>query len=89
MSHSINGIPACANKKLLTDITRKEWGFKGYIVSDAGAIANIKNYHGYTKTDAETAAVAVGAGCNLELGTSVFTKQIDAISQGLLTKQQV
>ena len=32
----INGIPACANKELLTDIPRGEWGFKGYIVSDAG-----------------------------------------------------
>ena len=33
---SINGVPACANKELLTDIPRGEWGFKGYIVSDAG-----------------------------------------------------
>ena len=32
---SINGIPACANKELLTDIPRGEWGFKGYIVSDS------------------------------------------------------
>ena len=36
--HSINGVPACANKKLLTDILRNEWGFKGYVVSDQGAL---------------------------------------------------
>jgi len=36
----INGIPACANKELLTDILRKEWGFKGYVVSDQGAVWN-------------------------------------------------
>ena len=35
---SINGVPACANAKLLTDITRTEWGFEGYVVSDQGAI---------------------------------------------------
>ena len=40
---SSNGVPACANKELLTDITRKEWGFKGYTVSDAGAIIMIIN----------------------------------------------
>ena len=38
---SINGVPACANKELLTDIARKEWGFKGYVVSDAKAIQRI------------------------------------------------
>lgn len=34
----INGVPACANTKLLTDILRKEWGFKGYVISDQGAL---------------------------------------------------
>ena len=29
---SINGVPACANEKLLTDILRKEWGFKGLLL---------------------------------------------------------
>ena len=29
---SINGVPACANKKLLTDILRKEWGFRGELL---------------------------------------------------------
>ena len=42
MNFSINGVPACANKELLTDIARKEWGFDGYIVSDASAISNIE-----------------------------------------------
>ena len=41
ISHSINGIPACANKKLLTDIARQEWNFTGYIVSDQGAIGEM------------------------------------------------
>ena len=36
--YRINGVPACANKKLLTDILRNEWNFKGYVVSDQGAL---------------------------------------------------
>ncbi|ELU04377.1 hypothetical protein CAPTEDRAFT_48434, partial [Capitella teleta] len=63
----INGVPACANKKLLTDILRKEWGFNGYVISDSGAIENIVYHHKYTKTLAEAAADSVKAGCNVEL----------------------
>ena len=40
--YSINGVPACANKELLTNIIRNEWGFKGYVVSDQGALGK---YH--------------------------------------------
>src|SRR5947207_10304084 len=36
-----DGEPCCANKRLLTDILRKEWGFNGYVVSDCGAISDI------------------------------------------------
>ena len=74
---SINGVPACANGKLLTDITRKEWGFKGYIVSDAGAVSNIISQHHYLNNTIDTAAASIKAGCNLELGSKVFASQID------------
>ena len=82
---SINGIPACANKELLTDIARKEWGFQGYIVSDDGAIPDIVSQHHYMKTDVEATAAAIGAGCNLELVSTVYRNIPDAIRQGLLT----
>lgn len=51
----INGVPACANKKLLTDILRGEWGFEGYVVSDEGAVELIMLGHRYTRTFLETA----------------------------------
>lgn len=59
---SINGVPACANKKLLTDILRDEWGFRGYVISDEGAIEDIMDSHKYTNNTADTATVAVNAG---------------------------
>ncbi|ELT94452.1 hypothetical protein CAPTEDRAFT_106235 [Capitella teleta] len=78
----INGIPACANKELLTDITRDEWGFHGYIVSDASAISNIKERHHYTNSTVATVVAAIKAGTNLELGSTYYTKQLDAMQQG-------
>lgn len=55
-------MPACANKKLLTDILRNEWGFEGYVISDEGAIENIMVEHKYTNSTVDTAAAAVNAG---------------------------
>ena len=39
--NSLDGVPACANSFLLTDLLRKQWGFDGYVVSDCGAIHDI------------------------------------------------
>ena len=77
--HSINGVPACANKQLLTDIARTEWGFKGYIVSDATAIPNIVFFHKYLKNKVDTVAATIKAGCNLELSTTYYVNQTDAL----------
>ncbi|CAB3982823.1 probable beta-D-xylosidase 5 [Paramuricea clavata] len=74
--NSVNGVPACANKKLLTDILRTKWKFKGYVISDEGALEFILFFHKYTKTKVETAAAAVNAGCNLELGLPNVSKNI-------------
>ncbi len=51
-TNSIDGIPACANTFLLTDLLRKQWGFDGYVVSDCDAIHNIwsKQDHHYVAT---------------------------------------
>ena len=45
MSSSVNGIPACVHKFLLTDVLRNEWGFKGYVVSDSHAITDVIDNH--------------------------------------------
>ncbi len=58
----LNGIPTCANKWLLTDLLRGEWGFQGYVISDEGAIENILFPHNYTHDLPHTAAAAVNAG---------------------------
>jgi len=42
--NSLNGVPATANPLLLTQILRHEWGFNGFVVSDWGAVAELKNH---------------------------------------------
>ncbi|KAI8783286.1 beta-D-xylosidase 2 isoform X1 [Biomphalaria glabrata] len=89
----INGIPACANKQLLTDIARTDWGFKGYVISDEGAIENIWTQHHYTNNSVDTVAAAVSAGCNMDLPggeiTPVYLSLVDAVNQGKLTEEIV
>src|SRR5207244_4143526 len=63
-----NTEPCCANKQLMTDILRKEWGFDGYVVSDCGAISDIWKGHKFAKSEAESAALAVKAGTDLACG---------------------
>jgi len=65
--NSLNGVPACADNKLLSDILRQDWNFRGYVISDAGALEHIVNSHHYVPTYLEAAVAAVKAGCNLEL----------------------
>ena len=75
-------MPACANKEVLTDITRNEWGFSGFVVSDAGAISNIISAHKYLHNNVDTVTAAIKAGTNLELGSHVYNSQLEALKQG-------
>ena len=65
--NAIDGTPCSSNKWLLTDVLRKEWGFKGIVVSDYGSVAGILNKHHVAATPKEAAAKAVEAGLDMEL----------------------
>ncbi len=64
--NELSGIPAHSNKWLLTDLLRKEWGFKGTIVSDYFAVANLHDDHLIASNDEEAAQWAVEAGVDVE-----------------------
>ncbi|XP_066494787.1 uncharacterized protein [Tiliqua scincoides] len=89
----INGVPACANKKLLTDILRGEWGFQGYVVSDEGAVELIMVGHHFTPSFLDTAIASVNAGCNLELSfgmkRNVFTYIGKAVAMGNISLETI
>jgi beta-glucosidase len=79
---------ATGSKFLLTDVLRKQWGFKGHIVSDCDAVEDIWKGHGIVKTAAEACAVAIKAGLNIECGTTFKALQ-EALDLGLLTEADI
>ncbi|XP_038073740.1 probable beta-D-xylosidase 2 [Patiria miniata] len=90
--NSINGVPACANTRFLRDILRDQFGFQGYVVSDAGALRAVYAAHKYTSTPLETAAVCVKAGVNLDLTTvvaNVYTYITEAVLKKMVSYDDV
>jgi beta-glucosidase len=67
---SLNGVPASANKDLLTTILRREWGFKGTVVSDFQAIQELIDF-GFAANGADAARLALNAGVDIEMGVQV------------------
>lgn len=82
------GVPCNASKFLLTDILRDKWGFKGYVVSDCGAIWDIYNGHKYAPDDASASSLAVKAGCDLTCGEE-YSSLKEAVAKGLITEADI
>ena len=62
---AINATPCCANKWLLTDLLRGEWGFRGHVVSDVGAVNDIFAGHKLAESKADASLKAIAAGLDL------------------------
>ena len=77
----------CANRELLTDVLRTEYGFEGWVVSDCGGVSNIAATHHYANTTAEAAAAAIAAG--LDIMCDNVTHVAEALAQGLLRPEQL
>lgn len=84
----VNGEPCCGSKLLLSDILRGEWGFDGHVVSDCFAIKDFHEHHRVTATAAESAALAVKNGCDLNCG-SMFLYLLEAVEKGLISEEQI
>lgn len=82
------GEACCGSKRLLVDILRNEWDFKGYVVSDCGAIGDIYQHHKIVQTPAEAAALAVKSGCDLECATT-YEHLNEAVKEKLITEAEI
>jgi beta-glucosidase len=63
---NLNDVPATGNVFLLRDILRKEWGFKGFVVSDADSVGNLVT-HGFAADKADAAYRGLTAGVDIEM----------------------
>jgi beta-glucosidase len=89
--NSIDEWPACANKMLLQEHLRDAWGFKGFVVSDCGAIVDVYQGHKKTTDITHAAALSIDAGTDLScsIWASGFNSLADAVHQGLVSEGQV
>ncbi|MDY6874118.1 MAG: glycoside hydrolase family 3 C-terminal domain-containing protein [Chloroflexota bacterium] len=84
----VNGEACCASPNLLQYMLRREMGFRGYIVSDCGAIKDIYAHHKLVETPAEASAEAVRAGCDLNCGCT-YEYIFAALGNGLLRERDI
>lgn len=86
--NGINGSPCCANRELLTEILRDNWGFEGHVVSDCGAIRDISVGHEVAQSFEESSALALKAGCDLCCGNE-YLALMDAYESDLITEDDL
>ena len=84
----VYGESASASRFLLRDVLRRDWGFKGYVVSDCWAIVDVWKHHKIVATREEAAALAVKNGTELECGEEYSTLPA-AVRQGLITEAEI
>ncbi len=84
----INGIPATADKWLLTDVLRGEWGFDGLLVTDYNSISEIGT-HGVAPLK-EASALALNAGTDMDMVSSGFINTLkESLEEGLVTEERI
>jgi beta-glucosidase len=93
--NEIDGIPSHANKWLMRDILRKEWGFKGFVVSDYFAIWELgyrpdTHGHNVARDKKESCRLAVEAGINIELpDPDCYLHLVELVKKGVLKESQL
>ncbi|HYE53231.1 MAG TPA: glycoside hydrolase family 3 C-terminal domain-containing protein, partial [Chitinophagaceae bacterium] len=81
--------PCCASSNLLQQVLRKEWNFKGHIVTDCGALYDMVRFHNYYKTNVDAAAAALKASVNLDCADLYQKNLLEAYKQKLITEKDI
>ena len=87
--NEINGVPATANKWLMTDLLRKQWGFGGFVVTDYTAVNEMID-HGVGKDLKEVSALALNAGIDMDMvgeGFLLHTKAL--VNEGKVSQKTI
>jgi beta-glucosidase len=86
--NAVNGMPGCASTDLLQKRLRDAWGFRGYVVSDCGAVSDIYRNHKFTATMGGAAVSAVNAGTDLTCGTEYKTLAYE-VKAGTISEAEI
>lgn len=92
---NLNDVPATGNAFLLQDVLRKQWGFKGFVVSDADSVGNLVT-HGFAADKADAAFRALTAGVDMEMslprsavGSAYSDSLAKLVKEGRVTTAQI
>ena len=85
----VNGEPNSTSDSYLNKILLKEWGFKGHVVTDCGALDDIYTHHKVLPTSVEVAAAAIKAGISLDCSTILQKDVVKAVQLKLIQAKDV
>jgi len=82
----IDGVPCVDNKWLLTDVLRREWGFKGFVLSDLGAIRMSLQNHAVAANSSDALSQTFNAGLNMQFYDFGHADFIKAVTSSINNK---
>jgi beta-glucosidase len=74
----LNDVPATANRFLLQEVLRHEWGFRGFVVSDAFSVQGLTT-HGFARDGQDAAFRALTAGVNMDMGSRTYAMNLPGL----------
>ena len=85
----VDGVPASANKYLVTDVLKNKWGFKGFVVSDWASFGEEIN-HGYAEDEKDAALKSLQAGSMMDMESKISQKYLPVLlKEKKITMQQL
>jgi beta-glucosidase len=87
--NAYQGQPCCGSDKLMVDILRNKWNFKGYVTSDCGAIDDFYKTHKLFPDAESSATDAVLHGTDVECGNHTYKTLIQAVKDGKITEKDI
>jgi beta-glucosidase len=85
----LNNVPASGNRWLLWDVLRGEWGFKGFVVSDAFAVASLIT-QGFARDGRDAAMRALNAGVNMDMASNTYLEDLAGlVEDGTLKESEI
>lgn len=82
--NDLNGVPCTANRYLLSDVLRDQFGFEGFVVSDANAVAEVM-VHGYAETRQDASMKALTAGVDVDMSQGTYLEDLpQLLAEGVI-----
>ena len=87
--NEINGVPSTGNKWLMTDLLRKDWGFKGFVVTDYTGI-NEMVAHSIVRNDKEAGELAANAGIDMDMTGGIYSQYlVQSVKEGKVSEENI